>query len=204
MGAHTNCESVTRRDSIRLGLGALIGGGLIDALRLRGLASSGDGRGRATRCILIWMDGGPSHYETFDPKPGAPSEIRGKFDPIATKVPGISFSQHMTRLATVAAILLIVFCLQQNDVALPHSAKGWVGFVAAMLFYAFAMIAFYVSIAKIGPTRTALLSYAEPIVSAGLGVAALGEALTLRQIGGITLMVGALAGATLLQRPASI
>jgi drug/metabolite transporter, DME family len=107
-------------------------------------------------------------------------------------------------MATVAAILLIVFCLQQNDVALPHSAKGWVGFVAAMLFYAFAMIAFYVSIARIGPTRTALLSYAEPIVSAGLGVAALGEALTLRQIGGIILMVGALAGTTLLQRPASI
>ena len=38
MGAHTNCESITRRDGLRLGLGALIGGGLIDALRLRGMA----------------------------------------------------------------------------------------------------------------------------------------------------------------------
>ena len=39
MGYHTNCESVSRRDCIRLGLGALIGGGLIDALRLRGEAA---------------------------------------------------------------------------------------------------------------------------------------------------------------------
>ena len=48
----------------------MIGGGLVDALRLRGLAGDGSGTGRATSCILIWMDGGPSHYETFDPKPG--------------------------------------------------------------------------------------------------------------------------------------
>ena len=41
MGLHTNCESVTRRDCLRLGLGALIGGGLIDALRLRGEAAAG-------------------------------------------------------------------------------------------------------------------------------------------------------------------
>ena len=39
MGLHTNCESVTRRDCLRLGLGALVGGGFIDALRLRGEAA---------------------------------------------------------------------------------------------------------------------------------------------------------------------
>ena len=77
MGSSTNCESTTRRDCLRLGLGALIGGGLIDALRLRGEAALPGAR--PTSCILIWMDGGPSHYETFDPKPGAPAEIRGKF-----------------------------------------------------------------------------------------------------------------------------
>ena len=40
---------------------------------------------QAKSCILIWMDGGPTHYETFDPKPDAPAEIRGEFKPIATK-----------------------------------------------------------------------------------------------------------------------
>ena len=91
-GCHTNCESVTRRDCLRLGLGALIGGGLVDALRLRGEAAPSPAR-RPTSCILIWMDGGPSHYETFDPKPDAPKEIRGEFTPIATAVPGVYFSE---------------------------------------------------------------------------------------------------------------
>jgi hypothetical protein len=115
MGAYTNCEAVSRRNCLRLGLGALFGGGLIDALRLRGLAASGGGSGRATSCILIWMDGGPSHYETFDPKPDAPAEIRGKWAPIATKVPGVSFSQHMTRLATVADKLAIVRSIRHDQ-----------------------------------------------------------------------------------------
>jgi hypothetical protein len=106
---------MTRRDSLRLGLGAIFGGGLIDALRLRGLAAGADDRARATRCILIWMDGGPSHYETFDPKPGAPAEIRGKFAPIATAVPGVSFSEHMTRLATVADKLAIVRSIRHDQ-----------------------------------------------------------------------------------------
>ena len=57
---------------------ALFGGGLIDALRLRGRRRRATARSRATSCILIWMDGGPSHYETFDPKPDAPAEIRGE------------------------------------------------------------------------------------------------------------------------------
>jgi hypothetical protein len=115
MGAHTNCESITRRDGLRLGLGALIGGGLIDALRLRGMASSADPRARATSCILIWMDGGPSHYETFDPKPDAPAEIRGKWAPIATNTAGISFSQHMTRLANVSDKLAIVRSIRHDQ-----------------------------------------------------------------------------------------
>src|SRR4051794_3591976 len=115
MAYHTNCESTTRRDCLRLGLGAIFGGGLVDALRLRGMASGPDPRSRATSCILIWMDGGPSHYETFDPKPDAPAEIRGKFAPIATNVPGITFSQHMTRLATVADKLAIVRSIRHDQ-----------------------------------------------------------------------------------------
>jgi drug/metabolite transporter (DMT)-like permease len=103
-------------------------------------------------------------------------------------------------IATVAAIALIVFCVQQGDLALPSTATGWTGFVAAMLFYAFAMIAFFIAVSMIGPARTSLLSYVEPIVSAGLGIALLGEALTLMQIGGIVLMVGALAAATMLKQ----
>jgi hypothetical protein len=61
------------------------------------------------------MDGGPSHYETFDPKPDAPTEIRGKFAPISTAVPNVSFSQHLTRLATVADKLAIVRSIRHDQ-----------------------------------------------------------------------------------------
>jgi hypothetical protein len=115
MGSHPTCESVTRRDCLRLGLSALVGGGLIDALRLRGEARLTGSGNRPTSCILIWMDGGPSHYETFDPKPGAPSEIRGKFDPIATKVPGVHFSKSMSRLAAISDKLAIVRSIRHDQ-----------------------------------------------------------------------------------------
>jgi hypothetical protein len=61
------------------------------------------------------MDGGPTHYETFDPKPEAPAEIRGKFAAIPTRVPGISFSEHMKRLATVADRLAIVRSIRHDQ-----------------------------------------------------------------------------------------
>lgn len=51
-------------------------------------------------CILLWMTGGPSHIDTFDLKPDAPSEIRGEFEAIDTSVAGIRISEHFPRLAT--------------------------------------------------------------------------------------------------------
>src|SRR5947209_7978367 len=99
MTRHRNCEGMSRRDCLQLGLGVLLGGGLVHALRLRALAAPASGAAPPARsCILIWMDGGPTHYETFDPKPSAPKEIRGEFTPIATKLPGVFFSQNLKRL----------------------------------------------------------------------------------------------------------
>lgn len=102
MSFSINCEGVSRRNCLRLGLGTLLGGGLARALEARGLSAEPESPGRratAKSCILIWMDGGPTHFETFDPKPDAPAEIRGEFAAIPTKVAGVHFSQHMTELA---------------------------------------------------------------------------------------------------------
>lgn len=101
MSWSTNCEGFSRRDCLRLGLGTLFGGGLVEALRARATAAAVSQQAApAKACILIWMDGGPTHFEMFDPKPDAPAEIRGEFGPIATKVSGVQFSEHMTRLAS--------------------------------------------------------------------------------------------------------
>ncbi len=98
MPAHTNCAGVTRRDCLQLGLGTLLGGGLATALRAK-TPASGALPPQAKACILVWMDGGPTHYEMFDPKPNAPAEFRGEFRAIPTAVPGVQFSEHMTQLA---------------------------------------------------------------------------------------------------------
>src|SRR6188474_3255103 len=101
MPTFTNCSGVSRRDCLQLGLGTLLGGGLVTALRARGFAADpvNTPKAAANACILIWQDGGPTHYEMFDPKPDAPAEYRGQFKAIPTSVPGVQFSEHMTRLA---------------------------------------------------------------------------------------------------------
>jgi drug/metabolite transporter (DMT)-like permease len=109
-------------------------------------------------------------------------------------------------MASVAAVLLIGFCALQGAFAWPGTINGWLGFVAAALFYAFALIAFFIAVSMIGPVRSSLLCYAEPVASAGLGLVLFGEALTLTQIAGIVLVIGALVWATLLKqspRPSS-
>jgi hypothetical protein len=117
--AKTNCNGVTRRDFIQVGLGGVVGLGLCDILRLRAHASERSGAGvsagKNVNCILIWLDGGPSHYETFDPKPDAPSEIRGEFKSIPTKVAGMHFSECVPKLAEVADKLTIVRSICHKD-----------------------------------------------------------------------------------------
>ena len=116
MTSFKNCEGTTRRDCLRLGLSGLIAGGLTGALRATAKAVTEKApRRQAERCILIWMDGGPTHYETFDPKPDAPVEIRGEYEVIATKVPGIHFSRHMKRLAAIADKLAVVRSIRHDQ-----------------------------------------------------------------------------------------
>jgi hypothetical protein len=113
MSLRINCEGASRRDCLKLGLGALFGGGLAHALRLR--AGESSPAMQAKSCILIWMDGGPTHYETLDPKPDAPSELRGEFKPIHSKVPGLQLSEHLTRLAKIADDLAVVRSIRHDQ-----------------------------------------------------------------------------------------
>lgn len=114
MTTHRNCEGFSRRDCLHLGLSALIGGGLTGALRLRAQAATTTSHNK-TACILVWLDGGPSHFETFDPKPQAAVEIRGQFASIPTKVPGMHFSENMVQLAGVSDKLTIVRSIRHDQ-----------------------------------------------------------------------------------------
>jgi uncharacterized protein (DUF1501 family) len=64
--------------------------------------------GTAQRAIVLWLSGGPSQLDTFDPKPDAPSRFRGPFAAIATSVPGLHLSETLPRLAKLAHCFALV------------------------------------------------------------------------------------------------
>jgi hypothetical protein len=87
---------LSRRDFMRLSAAGVTGASLSGWLGV--LASRAAQTGAKHKaCILLWMDGGPSHKDTFDLKPG--TENAGEFKPIATSVPGLQISEHFPKLA---------------------------------------------------------------------------------------------------------
>jgi len=88
--------NLSRRDFFKLSAAGVMTSsmsGWMDVLAARAAAS-----GTKTKaCILLWMDGGPSHKDTFDLKPG--TKDAGDFKPIATSVPGIQISEHLSKIA---------------------------------------------------------------------------------------------------------
>lgn len=76
--------------------------------RQNGETGAAPERKRARACILVFYYGGPSHLETWDPKPEAPAEIRGEFGTIGTSVPGVRIGEHLPRCAKVMHRLALV------------------------------------------------------------------------------------------------
>lgn len=101
-----HCSGVNRRDFVRVGALSAFGVGVGHAPT--GLQAAGSSSPAAKRCVLIWLDGGPSHLETFDPKPAAPKEVRGPFAAISTQVPGTHISEVLPQTAKIADRFAIV------------------------------------------------------------------------------------------------
>ncbi len=122
------CDAVLRRDLLRVGGLSGLGLGLSDWFRLRAAAAT-DRKPSATSCILIWLDGGPSHLETFDLKPDAPQEVRGPFRPISTSVAGIEISEYLQRTAKVmdkvAVIRSMTSTLGEHNFASHYMLTGY-------------------------------------------------------------------------------
>lgn len=81
------------------------------------LSRDAGGLGRAKKCIFLFMWGGPSHIDTWDPKPHAPAEIRGEFNPIPTNVPGIHVTELLPELSRQVDKLAIIRSLNHTDPA---------------------------------------------------------------------------------------
>jgi len=99
-----------RRSFVRAGILGAAGLCLADVLRAAPASP-----GNVNNVIILWMRGGPSHHDTWDPKPDAPAEVRGEFGVIDTKVPGIRLSDLLPKSAKVMDKWSIVRSLHHHD-----------------------------------------------------------------------------------------
>jgi len=94
-----SCDGLSRRAVVQAGLAGMIG---VSMPRLLQLQAASGSAGRKKSLIFVELAGGPTQFETYDPKPQAALEYRGAFEPIATSVPGIQFSEWMPEQARIA------------------------------------------------------------------------------------------------------
>lgn len=133
-----SCPGPSRRALLRAGVLGALGLGLDDLFRLRASTIAQDAYGteptlvgspRAKSCILIWLAGGPSHIDTFDPKPGAPSDVKGEFSPIETSIPGVQISEVFPGLAKVLDRATLIRSMTspeaEHDRAAHHLLTGY-------------------------------------------------------------------------------
>jgi hypothetical protein len=111
----TDCDGSTRRDFLKIGALGTTGLMLPDLLRARALASAQGRPTRNTSVVWLWLGGGPTHVETFDPKMSAPAEFRSTVGAVDTNVPGIQLGGVFPRMARVADKMAFVRSFAHNN-----------------------------------------------------------------------------------------
>jgi hypothetical protein len=121
------CDGVTRRDWMHVGALGALGLSLPSLLGSRRTQAadhaSDPGSGKARACILVNLTGGPPQHETWDPKPAAPVEIRGVYQPIASSLPGLDVCELMPQSALLAHKHSVLRAVFTGDNA--HSSSGY-------------------------------------------------------------------------------
>ena len=101
-----------RRELLRIGMAGLGGLSLPGILRAR--AETPAAGKQPTAVIMVWLPGGASHIDTYDPKPDISSEYRGPFQTIQTKIPGVQFTELLPRQARIADKFTVLRSMQQT------------------------------------------------------------------------------------------
>ncbi|QDU78553.1 hypothetical protein Pla110_02570 [Polystyrenella longa] len=108
------CDGLTRRNFLQLGVAGMGSVGMSRILQAKAATEAAGGTGKKTSVILLWLDGGPGHLDTYDMKPEAPSEFRGIWNPIPTNVPGFEMTELFPLQAKIADKFSIVRSLQHG------------------------------------------------------------------------------------------
>ena len=106
-GAQRNCEGISRREMLKIGTLGLGGLSLSQLLQTKSLAGA-DSPVKDKAVVVLFLQGGPTHVETFDPKMTAPAEYRAMFGEVATRLPGVTLGSTFPLLANLAHKLAIV------------------------------------------------------------------------------------------------
>lgn len=96
------CDGLSRRSFVQAGLWGMGALGVADVLRAKDASRRSGSAAKDTSLILLWLDGGPSHMDTYDMKPDAPAEYRGIWRPIDTNVPGVQVTELFPLQAKIA------------------------------------------------------------------------------------------------------
>jgi hypothetical protein len=122
LGRHPR-RAFDRRAFLQIGASTVLGLSLADLLKLRALGTPAQGRARAV--ILLWLWGGPSQLDTWDPKPAAPLDYRGPFAAIPTRISDTRIGELFPQIADLADQFSILRSLrtQSND----HGVAGTIG-----------------------------------------------------------------------------
>ena len=118
----TACDGFSRRDLLHIGGLGMFGLGLGDAFRLQALATEAPAAknfGKAKACILLWMQGGPSQFETFSPKPGHANG--GETKSIKTSVSGIEISENLPQTAKMMQEIALIRSMNSREGAHPRA-----------------------------------------------------------------------------------
>lgn len=109
------CDGISRRSFVQLGVAGMGSVGLADLLRARKATAGTTSGKKDTSVILLWLDGGPGHMDTYDMKPNAPAEYRGIWMPITTNVPGMDITELFPLQAQIADKFSVVRSLHHNS-----------------------------------------------------------------------------------------
>jgi hypothetical protein len=109
-------RALSRRQLLQVGTAGLVGLSLPQWLRAtaKDPASRGSVRPKAKAVVLLHQYGGPSQFETFDMKPGAPAEVRGDFKPVSSKLPGVPVCELLPRTARVMDKVCLIRSMQHT------------------------------------------------------------------------------------------
>src|SRR5207244_12593126 len=117
------CDGITRRELLRVGGSAVFGISLANILGLQH-ASAGDsvhggpGFGKAKSVILLYLQGGPSHLDLWDPKDNVPDNVRSVFKAIPTKTPGVNVTEVLPKFAQVTDKATLIRSMSYTPVGL--------------------------------------------------------------------------------------